>query len=53
MQILVQDKYDWGHMVSWVDKSVLAKALETASDNLTPNPPAEVVVYQTPEDDLE
>jgi hypothetical protein len=55
MQILVLDTFDtWGHMVSKVDKGVLSKALEDAKENLTPNPqPAEVIVYQTPEDFLE
>tara|TARA_B100000900_G_scaffold283451_1_gene242787 strand:- start:246 stop:368 length:123 start_codon:yes stop_codon:yes gene_type:complete len=40
-------------MVSKVDKGVLAKALHDAEANLTPTQPAEVIVYQTPEDDLE
>ena len=54
MQILVLNTFDtWGHMVSKVDKSVLSDALENAKDNLTPKQPAEVIVYQTPEDELE
>ncbi len=54
MQILVLDTFDnWGHMVSKVDKGVLAKALDDAKDNLTPTQPAEVIVYQTPEDLIE
>jgi len=54
MQILVIDTFDdWGHMVSKVDKSVLATALKDAEENLTPKQPAEVIVYQTPEDFLE
>jgi hypothetical protein len=54
MQILVIDTFDnWGHMVSKVDKSVLATALKDAEENLTPKQPAEVIVYQTPEDELE
>jgi hypothetical protein len=54
MQILVLDTFeDWGHMVSKVDKGVLAKALHNAETNLTPEQPSEVVVYQTPEDELE
>ena len=53
MQIIVNTSYKWGHMVSDVDKSVLAKAMDNAVDNLTPKQPAEVIVYQTPEDDLE
>lgn len=54
MQILVLDTFDnWGHMVSKVDKGVLSKALDTAKENLTPEQPAEVIVYQTPEDELE
>ena len=54
MQILVLNTFDnWGHMVSKVDKGVLATALKDAEDNLTPEQPAEVIVYQTPEDFLE
>jgi hypothetical protein len=54
MQILVLDTFDdWGHMVSQVDKGVLATALGECVDNLTSKQPAEVIVYQTPEDDLE
>ena len=54
MQILVLDTFDnWGHMVSKVDKGVLATALKDCSENLTPKQPAEVIVYQTPEDFLE
>jgi len=54
MQILVLDTFDnWGHMVSKVDKGVLATALNDAETNLTPEQPAEVIVYQTPEDELE
>ena len=54
MQILVLDTFDnWGHMVSKVDKGVLATALKDAEDNLTPEQPKEVIIYQTPEDDLE
>ena len=54
MQILVLDTFDnWGHMVSKVDKGVLATALKNAEDNLTPEQPKEVIIYQTPEDDLE
>ena len=55
MQILVLDTFDnWGHMVSKVDKGVLSKALDNAKENLTPiTQPAEVIVYQTPEDELE
>jgi len=54
MQILVLDTFDnWGHMVSKVDKGVLATALKECSENLTPEQPAEVIVYQTPEDELE
>ncbi len=54
MQILVLDTFDnWGHMVSKVDKGVLATALKDAEDNLTPKQPKEVIIYQTPEDDLE
>ena len=46
--------FDWGHMVSKVEKGVLATALENAKDNLTPDAqPCEVIVYQTVEDDLE
>jgi len=55
MQILVLDTFDnWGHMVSKVDKGVLATALKDCSENLTPiTQPAEVIIYQTPEDELE
>ena len=54
MQILVLDTFDnWGHMVSKVDKGVLATALNECVDNLTPEQPSEVIVYQTPEDELE
>ena len=54
MQILVLNTFDnWGHMVSKVDKGVLATALKDAEDNLTPEQPKEVIIYQTPEDDLE
>lgn len=55
MQILVLDTFDnWGHMVSKVDKGVLATALKDAETNLTPEiQPSEVIVYQTPEDYLE
>ena len=54
MQIWVLDTFDnWGHMVSKVDKGVLATALKDAEDNLTPEQPKEVIIYQTPEDDLE
>jgi hypothetical protein len=54
MQILVLDTFDnWGHMVSQVDKGVLATALNECVDNLTPEQPSEVIVYQTPEDFLE
>ena len=54
MQILVLNTFDnWGHMVSKVDKGVLATALKDAEENLTPEQPAEVIVYQTPEDFLE
>jgi len=54
MQILVLDTFDnWGHMVSKVDKPVLASALHDAEVNLTVNQPKEVIIYQTPEDDLE
>ena len=54
MQILVLDTFDnWGHMVSKVDKRVLASALENAVDNLTGKQPAEVIIYQTPEDEIE
>lgn len=55
MQIVVLDTFDnWGHMVSKVDKGVLATALENAKDNLTPDATqSEVIVYQTAEDELE
>ena len=54
MQILILENFDnWGHMVSKVDKGLLATALESAEENLTPKPTSEVIVYQTPEDDLE
>ena len=54
MQILVIDTFeDWGHMVSQVDKGVLATALKECVNNLTPKQPSEVIVYQTPEDELE
>ena len=46
--------YDWGHMVSKVDKGVLSLALDEAKNNLTPDKqPCEVIVYQTTEDDIE
>jgi len=54
MQILVLNTFDnWGHMVSKVDKGVLATALNECVENLTPEQPSEVIVYQTPEDELE
>ena len=53
MQIHIVDTFEWGHLVPKVEKGVLATALQTAEENLTPNQPAEVIIYQTPEDDLE
>jgi len=53
MQIHIIDTFEWGHLVPKVEKGVLATALQTAEENLTPNQPAEVIIYQTPEDDLE
>ena len=48
-----EDFEDWGHMVSQVDKGVLATALNECVNNLTPKQPSEVIIYQTPEDELE
>jgi|TARA_B110001452_G_C15211947_1_gene420346 hypothetical protein len=53
MQIRIVDTFEWGHLVPKVEKGVLALALENAEENLTPKQPAEVIIYQTPEDDLE
>ena len=55
MQIMVLETFDsFGHMVSKVDKGILSKALAETKDALTPSTqPAEVIVYQPPEADLE
>lgn len=54
MQIMFANDFDWGHMVSKVEKGVLSTALEKVVDNLTPETqPCEVIVYQTAEDELE
>ena len=53
MQIVMKNVFEWGHMVGEADREVLANALIDASHKLTPQPPKEVVIYQTPEDELE
>ena len=49
----MKNVFDWGHMVGDADREVLANALIDATQKLTPQPPKEVVIYQTPEDELE
>ena len=53
MQIVINDIFSWGHMVSHEDRQVLAPALVEATRELRPQPPKEVVIYQTAEDALE
>tara|TARA_B100000123_G_C25386802_1_gene278311 strand:- start:148 stop:309 length:162 start_codon:yes stop_codon:yes gene_type:complete len=53
MQIVMKNVFEWGHMVGEADREVLANALIDATQKLTPQPPKEVVIYQTPEDELE
>ena len=52
MQIHIVDTFEWGHLVPKVDKGVLALALENAEENLTPNIPSEVIIYQTTDVDF-
>ena len=49
----MKNVFEWGHMVGEADREVLANALIDATQKLTPQPPKEVVIYQTPEDELE
>ena len=53
MQIVMKNVFEWGHMVGDADREVLANALIDASRKLTSQPPKEIVVYQTPEDELD
>ena len=52
MQIVMKNVFEWGHMVGEADREVLASALLDANSKLIPQPPKEVVIYQTPKTNL-
>lgn len=51
MQLVMVQKYVWGHCVPDVEKGKLALALEQTSEALTPS--SELIIVETTEDSLE